>query len=334
MRKDNDVLLSVLLPAFNAQNFVGEAIQSILKQTFGNFELLVADDGSGDNTRAIIDNYASLDSRIGTFHNAKNEGKTATVISLFRKARGRFITIHDADDVSLPHRFERQILAFEKDPELVLCGTSFITVDAKGFVLEKTKMPSSYDFIYQHILSASQFHGPTMIIRKSVLEELGEIYRPYFRDNYEDTDLAARIIDKYKGYNLEEYLYVYRILQTSLCRRRVDVRNRNLYKVVSYLTVERRNTGFDALMENRNDQADHYLAQATAHYNNDPALIHREAAAYFLYWQLYSEAIKEAVKGIIKRPFDFINLRTLLYVLSKRLLTSRSDVKEHYTKVL
>lgn len=334
MPVNNPFLLSVLVPAFNAQKYLAETLDSILNQEFRNFELLISDDGSTDNTRSIIDEYAKRDVRIKCFHNEKNIGKTATVNNLFKNSKGNLVTIHDADDISLPLRFEKQVAAFCADENLGVCGVSFISVDKHGFVLDYNVMSSSCEEIREKILESSQFHGPTMMMRRSVLEKIGEIYRPYFRDNYEDTDLAFRIIDKHSGFNLTEYLYIYRVLASSLCRRNVDVRNRNLYKVVAFLGRQRRTTGSDSLMDDKPEQADQYLYKITSAYRDDPSRIHREAAEYYFYWSLNLKAIQAAWKGFLLRPFNLKNIRTVLYIFRKILIKDVETSKKHYTQIL
>lgn len=327
-------LISVLLSAYNAEKFLSEALESILAQKFSNFELLVADDGSTDQTRAIINKFAARDERIKCFYNEKNIGKTATINSLFKHAKGSLVTIHDADDVSSPLRFERQVKEFISDDQLGVCGVSFITINDCGFILEYNPMPSSWADIQREIRNRSQFHGPTMMMRRSVLEGLGEIYRPYFRDNYEDTDLAFRILDSYKGINLKDYLYYYRILPSSLCRKNVDVRNRNLYKAVAFLGKQRSVSGSDFLMENKPEKVDEYLHEVTKAYRDDPSLICREAAAYYFHWSLTNQALESAWKGILMRPLDLRNFRTLLYILRKLLMNKIENPKTHYKKVV
>lgn len=96
MRSEGDnISLTVIMPVFNAAPYVGEAIESILGQTYGDFELIIADDGSTDGSREVIEKYN--DPRIILSHNLKNVGKTATVNRLFKMARGSYVTIHDAD---------------------------------------------------------------------------------------------------------------------------------------------------------------------------------------------------------------------------------------------
>lgn len=324
-------ILSVILPAYNAAPYICDAIDSILNQTFRDFELIIADDGSQDNTRAIIENYT--DARIVLSHNTCNQGKTATVNRLIRFARGEFVTIHDADDVSHPQRFSKQVAALEEDIELLLCGSSFLTVDQNGYVLERNNMPATYEEVLNGIGTCSQFHGPTVVFRHSAVRNFSEVYRPYFRDNYEDTDLIYRVVEQGKSINLQEYLYVYRILDNSLCRRQVDVRNRNLYKVVAHLGAQRKEIGTDVLMQDRPELADEFLDQVTQHYKHDAALLSREAAAYYLYWKLNMKACRASAQAFLTRPFHPVNLRTFLYVIRKIIINkfkSHERHKEHY----
>jgi glycosyltransferase involved in cell wall biosynthesis len=326
--------VSVIMPAYNASLYIREAINGVLNQTFTNFEFIIADDGSTDDTKRIIDSYK--DPRIIISHNPVNQGKTKTVNKLFKEAKGEFVTVHDADDVSHPDRFRMQVEAMQKDPNLVLCGTSFYTVNKAGFILEQNEMPETYEEIMKGIDRQSQFHGPTMMIRHSVLKNAEEFYRPYFRDNYEDTDLAYRIVEKGKSINLKPYLYVYRILDTSLCRADVNIRNRNLYHVVSYLGQQRKQKGADVIMENKPELADAYLDQITVKYQHDPALIYREAASYYFYWKLHQKALQSAWTGFITRPFQLINLRTYLYIIRQQIFNFfKFDKrnKKHYQKV-
>jgi glycosyltransferase involved in cell wall biosynthesis len=326
-----DYRISVLLPVYNAEKYIAETIRSILDQSYSNFELLIADDASIDRTIEVIQTLA--DSRIRCFHNSKNMGKTGTVAKLFKYATGGLVTIHDADDMSFPERFARQVNTFKNDPTIAMCGTSFMSVSEDGSkILETIHMKTDYLEILASIDNCSQFHGPTMIIKKSVLDELGEIYRPYFKNNYEDTDLAYRIIEKHPAYNLPDVLYKYRILTNSLCRRNVNVRTRNLYKVVAFLAKERATKGVDSIAAGTPELADAFLNDVTLHYTVDTSLIHREAASYFMYWQLYTRAIEESWLAVRRNPFQLINYRTLqycvrnsmLYSFKKRLADSKS----------
>lgn len=307
--------LSVLFPAYNSELYIREAIDSILDQSFQDFELLMADDGSADHTRAIIDSYT--DPRIRNIHNDENIGKTATVQRLFERSSGEFVTIHDADDVSLKDRFNIQLRLLEEAPELAMCGTGYSMMTSNGKTFEDVLKPDTYEEILNSIPTESQFHGPTMIIRRNVLTELGVVYRPYFRDNFEDTDLAYRIAERYPCVNVPKILYRYRIHAESLCRRNVGVRTRNLYKVVVHLAAQRKTSGLDDLMRGNPERVDQFLVETTGRYERDKSLIHRESASYFNYFKLRGLAIDASVKAIKTEPFKIVNWRTLGYTLRK-----------------
>src|SRR5690606_23474520 len=197
---DKLMLISVLMPAYNAASYIRPAIDSILSQDYRNFELLIADDCSTDNTRAIIDSYS--DDRIKTFHNAENLRKPLTVQKLFSFSTGELVTIHDADDVSLPARFREIVNIFNAQPDICMCGHSIERISERGEPLGLYRMKvSDYEKIKRQMISENTDGDPSMFIRREVLENLGEIFRPYFMNNM-DYDLALRIIEKYRTTNL------------------------------------------------------------------------------------------------------------------------------------
>ncbi|MDH5399262.1 MAG: glycosyltransferase, partial [Cyclobacteriaceae bacterium] len=151
-----DPQLSVILSAYNAEKYVKEAIDSILNQTFTNFELIIADDGSKDKTRQIIDSYN--DPRIIISHNESNWGKVNTVNRLFEMCRGEYLTIHDADDISVENRFERQINFLNKNKEYQLCGTAFSSF-LEGGPLHEHRVITDSMRIKEEIKNKSCFHG-------------------------------------------------------------------------------------------------------------------------------------------------------------------------------
>ncbi|SMD36486.1 Glycosyltransferase involved in cell wall bisynthesis [Reichenbachiella faecimaris] len=311
----NRPVLSVILPAYNAQHYIREAIDSILDQSFQNFELIVSDDGSSDQTRSIIESYD--DPRIVVSHNNKNIGKTETVNRLFGMVKGEFLTIHDADDFSNRERFKKQIDFLKSNPEYGVCGTGFKTITEKGEEFDKVLMNQTDQEIRENIDKHSQIHGPTAVVRTRLIDPKLRIYRAYFENNYEDIDFVYRILSISKAYNLREYLYYYRILPNSLCRKKITIKNRNLYKIVLHLTHQRNQKGIDDLMENNLYELNAKFQKITNHYHLDPSLINREAAAYYMYWNLKDKAIIESIKAIYKKPLLGKNYRTLIYCLRK-----------------
>ena len=116
--------ISVVMPAYNAENYIREAIDSILAQTFRDFEFLIIDDGSTDHTVEIIRSYS--DSRIRLYQNERNMGVAATLNRGLDLARGEYIARMDADDISLPERFAKQAAYMDAHPDVAVCGSNII----------------------------------------------------------------------------------------------------------------------------------------------------------------------------------------------------------------
>ena len=212
-------LVSVILPVYNVEKYLPLAIESILDQTYKKLEILISDDGSKDNSRVIINRYSKNDHRIIVSHNKRNLGKIATVNRLFDLSKGKYVTVHDADDFSLNQRVEKQIERMEREPSLKMCGTSFETLREDGTSFGITIMEQKFEVIKENIWKHSQFHGPTMMFKKEAIDRLGgQIYRPFFEDYNEDVDLSLRVLSMGKCVNLPEVLYKYRIRPDSLSK--------------------------------------------------------------------------------------------------------------------
>lgn len=125
-------LVSVLLPCFDAERFVGAALDSLLGQTYGELEILAIDDASDDGTLAILDAYASRDARVRVLRNARNLGLIATLNRGVAEARGELIARMDADDVSARRRIERQVEALRRHPDIDVVGTAITLVDGRS----------------------------------------------------------------------------------------------------------------------------------------------------------------------------------------------------------
>ncbi|MFT5919102.1 MAG: glycosyltransferase involved in cell wall biosynthesis, partial [Granulosicoccus sp.] len=130
-------LVTVLLPVYNAEKFLEQAIRSVLDQTFTEFEFLIINDGSTDRSEEIIVSFN--DSRIRYIKNETNLKLIKTLNKGIEFASGKYIARMDADDISLPTRFEQQVALLEKQPEIGVCGTNCIIFTTKG-----EESPSQY----------------------------------------------------------------------------------------------------------------------------------------------------------------------------------------------
>ncbi len=209
---DNNIknpIISVVLPIYNGEKYLGEAIQSILNQTFTDFELLIIDDCSKDNGLEIAQSYK--DPRIRILKNEKNLGLALSIDRGIQESRGQFIARMDQDDIALRQRFARQILYLENHRDIDIVGTWATTIGEKTGV--KIRRPTNPDEVKASLLFRTSLIHPTIMIRKSFLEKNGVRYG-HFENNtvgfIEDYDFYTRAIQFGKLANISEVLLKYR----------------------------------------------------------------------------------------------------------------------------
>ncbi|MBX2896463.1 MAG: glycosyltransferase family 2 protein [Cyclobacteriaceae bacterium] len=325
--------LTLIMPAYNAASFIEEAIASLLEQTFTDFELWLVDDGSTDATRAKMELFQDL--RIKRFYFDENRGRVVTMNEMVQYVETEYVTITDADDVSHPTRIEKQITLLDQKPEVAMCGTSYWAMDESGILIRSMNLSDDYNYIQEANLAVPQFHGPTSIFRTRLLRELTEFYRLYFRTNMADTDLAARVVDKFPSVNLTEPLYFYRIVRTSVSRKEFSFRFALIDRTISFLSKQRRSSGFDSLQKPDSSELEKFIKDWEVVYAADPARLHREAAFYHLYWKVTGSALASARQAILKRPLAIKNLFCLAYcsVMSLIYRVNRLTTK-HYSELM
>ncbi|MBE7546022.1 hypothetical protein KsCSTR_47380 [Candidatus Kuenenia stuttgartiensis] len=185
-------LISVVMPVYNCEQYVREAIESILHQTFQEFEFIIINDGSTDQTPEILNEYAKKDIRIKVI----NQLNSGIVVALNRglfESKSEWIFRMDGDDIALPHRFAVQIKAIEKNPSLILLGGWCQQINTKGVFLKVNKYPSHHNKLIHNLEAHNQFFPhPTACFRRGVVMKL-EGYRERFR-HAEDIDLWFRMV--------------------------------------------------------------------------------------------------------------------------------------------
>ncbi len=199
--------ISVLTPAYNVSEYIGESIESILSQTSDDFEYVILDDCSEDNTWDIIQNYASNDERIIALKNEKNLGIAGNRNEALKHAQGKYIVWQDSDDISLPQRLEKQSQFLEAHPEVGIIGGFLQFFDKKGLGGIR-KYPFDDESIRRNIFKYSPVAQPAAMIRKQCLDEAGEYDLRY--PPADDLDMSFRIGQKYKFANLQEIVVHYR----------------------------------------------------------------------------------------------------------------------------
>lgn len=208
-------IVTVLLCAYNAERDIATAIESILGQTFRDFELIIIDDGSTDKTYEIIKKYAALDPRIIKIHQ-DNTGLTKALNFGIKLSRGQFIARQDADDWSALNRLEKQLDYFKNNPNTVLLGTVTEDVYADGTVMLWQHLTP--EEIKATIHLKTPFAHSTAMMRTDILKQLGG-YDEQFKTS-QDTELWLRFSEKGKIEMLPEALVRRSVNTSSISQRR------------------------------------------------------------------------------------------------------------------
>ena len=207
--------ISVVMPVWNAARYLAAAVTSILDQTFRDFELIAVDDGSTDASPAILRAFADRDPRIRVL-SRPNTGIVGALNDGLSAALGEFVARMDADDLSLPPRFDRQLDFMRTHPECVCVGSAFLYMDASGSLLKECRRPTDHVTIERELLAGNggAIIHPAAMFRRAVVEQAGR-YRP-MAQWIEDLDLYLRLARLGQLANLPEVLFHYRFHEQSV----------------------------------------------------------------------------------------------------------------------
>jgi glycosyltransferase involved in cell wall biosynthesis len=196
------------MPVYNAEKYVAEAVESILAQTFRDFEFHIVDDGSTDNSLAILKEYAARDSRIHLV-SRPNTGYLIALNEMMARSEGEWIARMDSDDIALPERFEEQMRYLAEHPDCVLVGSRAIIIDPEGQALTTMVDAFSHEEIDGKLMTAQSciFH-PAVIFRKQLAIDLGSYRKQY--EFAEDMDLFLRLAEVGRIANIDKPLLKYR----------------------------------------------------------------------------------------------------------------------------
>jgi len=194
--------VSVIIATYNRDKFIGEAVQSILDQTYKDFEVIIVDDGSSDSTGEIIKNLK--DSRIHYYYQ-DNKGRSNARNKALALARGKYITFLDSDDLYLPSKLEIQVNYMEKNPDIHMIYTSAYCIDEIGNSLKHKYEAKTSGKIYKDIafFVPVTITLPTVMVRREVFEKAGLFDESMYR--FEDTDMWRRISKHYQIGAISEF---------------------------------------------------------------------------------------------------------------------------------
>lgn len=230
-RLDNFPMISVIMGIFNCESTVKEAINSILNQTYQNFELILCDDGSSDNTYKIACQFATdYPNKVILIKNDKNMGLNYTLNRCLKHARGKYIARMDGDDLSLPERFEKEVKYLEANPQISILGASLRVFDDNGvWGIRKFKQnPQAKDF-----MKGSQFSHSVCMVRKEAYQAVNGYSESKHLLRVEDYHLWIKMYSKdFIGFNLEDELYMYRDDRSGYQKRKFKYRINEAYVIL------------------------------------------------------------------------------------------------------
>lgn len=198
-------------------NLVKLAIDSVLNQTYKDFEFIICDDGSDDGTYEMVQDLIKNDKRAILIKNDENKGLAYSLNHCLSIAKGKYIARMDADDISMPDRLEKQIGFLNEYLEYAMVGCNLLLINDKGIWGKRilAKEPTKKSFLF-----TSPFSHPAIVMRKEVLDKVNNYKVEKITRRAEDYDLFMRIYaNGYKGYNMQEFLYQFREDKDAFKRR-------------------------------------------------------------------------------------------------------------------
>jgi glycosyltransferase involved in cell wall biosynthesis len=200
--------VSVLLAVYNGQEYLRFAMESILAQTFTDYEFIIIDDGSTDETLFILRHYETQHPQLHIV-SRPNKGLTATLNEGLALAQGEFLARMDADDIALPRRLEKQVAYLRAHPETVLVGSRVLLIDPEGLAIREECCEATHDQIDSaHLNNGWPVVHPSVLMRTEAVRRVGGYREPY--NTLEDLDLFLRLAEIGKLENLPEVLLKYR----------------------------------------------------------------------------------------------------------------------------
>jgi glycosyltransferase involved in cell wall biosynthesis len=303
--------VSVVMPNYNCSPYIAKSIESIRAQSYPHWELLICDDGSTDDSVAVIKPYLQ-DERITLLHNDGNKGHIYTYNRLFHAATGVFILVQDADDWSDPFRIEKQMAAMATyGVGLCLTNAVFHTP------LDKPGYPKQEGSGVITLKTKERWAPATIMFRQEILKDIPGFHTFFERRTSMDRYMIMDIVDRYGGYFLDEYLY-HVWARPDSDHRSIDLQDRNALRklvtedIYALLKQQRIETGTDWLKDNETEKVLAYEQQLL----NRNAYIAdkiRIFACIQIDHKKFGTAFSLLKKAIRKAPLLLPNYRTLLY---------------------
>ncbi|WP_345871588.1 glycosyltransferase family A protein [Shewanella algae] len=308
--------VSVIIPAFNCEDFIAQCVNSVLKQDIDDYEILICDDSSTDNTYFELCKFTDI--RVKLYKNETNLGKIKTVDRLLKLAVGKYCTILDSDDYIASNKLRIQSGFLDENKEYAFIASSFCRVSESGIISSEEVIDSDFLSIENKLIEADPMAVccGTVMFRTKYGKEIGG-YNHFFSDcNGEDLDFVSRLLSFGLGCSTPELLYFYRYRSNSLTRRVFFTpRQRHSHEIVSFLFQQRlANNGKDSLNSDLGG-LEEFIETLSSRYIEDSGLMSRKCAIDFSLNKQYRVALKNCILGFRFQHF-FSSVKTFVFVIS------------------
>lgn len=224
-------LISVIMPVYNAGSFLAEAIDSILNQSYQNFELIIINDNSKDNSEEIILSYKNrYSSKIKYIKLTRRLGAFGAANIGIQHAKGEFIAPMDSDDVSHSQRFEKEVNYLIQNKEIVVVGSQTKLIDKDGFIIGRKVFPLDHKDIYHSFFEVQPVVHPSCMIRRSMLPNRNKLYHNKYKVS-DDYYTLFSLFRYGKFANLPEFLFNYRIHANNSSLQKIKQKFFNTVKI-------------------------------------------------------------------------------------------------------
>jgi glycosyltransferase involved in cell wall biosynthesis len=216
-------LISVLMPVYNAMPYLPTSVDSILRQTHKQLQFVILDDGSTDGSTSYLKSLR--DNRVKVIFGAENRGYTFRLQKGIQEADGEYLARQDADDISCPHRLERELAAYIDDPQLAAVFCACDNIDETGAVTGREFLPTGSKAIRESLFHSNPLRHPSVLMRREALQAVGGYKAEW--EPAEDYELWLRLSESFPIDAVPEVLYQFRVYNTSVTgRRRVEQRRK------------------------------------------------------------------------------------------------------------
>ncbi len=314
-------MISVIIPCYNAEKFVGDSIKSILTQTLPDIEVVAVDDCSTDNTLSILRSID--DTRLHVYVNEQNLGYLKTINKMLSLSSGEFIAFQDADDISHHNRLHDQLKYLRSRSEIAVLGTNFSEIDINGRIIRKVNVEDNSTKIKELLPKRNPFQKPSIMFRKEVYHTIGGFREEFLslKNISEDYDWLLRASHHFEfgNINAPEPLYGYRSVNTSMTKSFDHVDQLFGHQVAQFLYNERLENGIDSIERNDLKNVVRFIEELRQPYIDDPSRFYKERAESLAYSGLKKDAIRYSWEALKARP-SVENLRLFQYCIRKWIL--------------